>query len=153
MEKRTNLTTSLKGKKKARSEDHFSYVTTDKALAELSKGYVLPNTEKNTGWAMQCLSSSKSHAELEEIRLQRFFSHWLAVFVTEVRKTDCEWYPPKYIDQLLCGILRFMRKQDALHLTFWTRKTTAFANWTARVSWCFDNSVKVALEQIPRKLM
>ena len=44
---------SLKGKEKARSEDRFSEVTTDEALAELSKGDVLPNTKKNTGWAMQ----------------------------------------------------------------------------------------------------
>ena len=37
---------SLKGKEKARS------VTTDEALAEVSKGYVAPKAEKNTGWAM-----------------------------------------------------------------------------------------------------
>ena len=44
---------SLKDKEKARSEDRFSEVTTDEELADLSKGYVPPNTEKNTGWAMR----------------------------------------------------------------------------------------------------
>ena len=43
---------SLKDKEKARSEDRFSEVTTDEVLAELSKGYVPSNTEKNTGWDM-----------------------------------------------------------------------------------------------------
>ena len=33
------------GKEKARSEDCFCKVTPDEALAELSKGYVPPNTE------------------------------------------------------------------------------------------------------------
>ena len=36
---------SLKGKEKARTEDHFSEVTTDEVLAGLLKGYVPPNTE------------------------------------------------------------------------------------------------------------
>ena len=43
---------SLKGKQKAKPEDHFSEVTSDETLAKISKGYVPPNTEKNTGWAM-----------------------------------------------------------------------------------------------------
>ena len=42
----------LKGKEKARSKQRFSEVT-NKELAKLSKGYVLPNTEKNTGRAMR----------------------------------------------------------------------------------------------------
>ena len=58
VEKRTNQPpnkghVSLKGKEKARSKDPFSEVTTNEVLAELSKGYIPPNTEKNTGWAMR----------------------------------------------------------------------------------------------------
>ena len=44
---------SLKGKEKARSDYRFSEVTTDEVLAELSNGYVPPNTEKNNGWTMR----------------------------------------------------------------------------------------------------
>ena len=52
VEKRINLSPSLKGKQKAKPEDRFSEVTSDETLAKISKGYVPPNTEKNTGWAM-----------------------------------------------------------------------------------------------------
>ena len=106
---------SLKGKEKVRSEDHFSEVTTDEALAELSKGYVPPNTEKNTGWAMRVFEQWQESRRAQGNPVPEIFqkpyncsalSHWLALFVTEVRKTDGERYPPKCIYQLLCGILR-----------------------------------------------
>jgi len=37
----------VKGKEKAKPEDRFSEITSDEALAKISKGYVPPNTEKN----------------------------------------------------------------------------------------------------------
>ena len=109
---------SLNGKEKARSKYCFSEVTTDKVLAELSKGYIPPNTEKNTGWAMrvfeQWQESRRARGNPVPEIFQKLYdctalSHWLALFVIEVRKTDGERYPPKSIYQLLCWILRFMR--------------------------------------------
>ena len=82
---------SLKSKEKARSEDRFSEVTTDEALAELSKGYVPPNTEKSTGWAMRVFEQwQESHRARENLVPEIFqksydctaLSHWLALFVS-----------------------------------------------------------------------
>ena len=101
---------SLKGKEKARSKDCFSAVTTDKSLAELSKGYVPPNTEKNTGWPMRVFEQWQASHRARENPIPEIFqklydctalSHWLVLFVAEVRKTDGEWYPTKSIHQLL----------------------------------------------------
>ena len=88
---------SLKGKEKARSKDRFSEVTTDEALAELSKGYIPPNTEKNTGWAMLVFEPWQESRRARGNPVPEIFqkpydctalSHWLALFVTEVKKTD-----------------------------------------------------------------
>ena len=42
---------SLKGKEKAKPEDCFSEITSNEALAKISKGYIPSNTEKNTAWS------------------------------------------------------------------------------------------------------
>ena len=52
-------------------------------------------------------------------------SHWLALFVTEVRKADGRKYPPNSVYQILCGILHFMRKQDPFVPKFLDRSTNA----------------------------
>jgi len=44
---------SLEGKEKAKPKDCFSQITSDEALAKVSKGYVPPNTEKNNAWSMR----------------------------------------------------------------------------------------------------
>jgi len=79
-------------------------------------------------------------------------SHWLALFVTEVKKADGGKYPPNSVYQILCRILCYMRKQDPIVPTFWIRKTAGFMNCMALASPYLGNSIRTALEQIPKKL-
>ena len=126
---------SLKGKEKAKPEDRFSEITSDEALAKISKGYIPPNTEKNTAWSMrvfeQWQEARKARGNAVPQILQKPYdctalSHWLALFVTEVRKADGGKYPPNSVYQILCGILRFMRKQDPFVPNFLDQKDGRF---------------------------
>ncbi len=123
-----NLSSSTKkGKQKVRPEERFRDMTNRETIAQLSKGYVPPNTEKNTGWAinvyLQWRDARNARGRPVPEILQKpydcsLLSDWLAVFITEARKTDGEKFPAKTLYQLLCGVLRFMRKQDPLAPNF-----------------------------------
>ena len=124
-----------KGKQKATSVERFNNVTDDAELAEISKGYVPPNTEKNTGWAMRVYRQWRQSREdrgnnVPDIFQQPYncevLSHWLAVFVTEARKSDGTKYPAKSLYQILCGILHFMRKRDPCAPNFLDQKDGRF---------------------------
>jgi len=54
------------------------------------------------------------------------FSHWLALFVTEVRKAGGGKCPPNSVYQILCGILHFVKKQDPLVPNFLDQKDGRF---------------------------
>jgi len=110
-------------------------VTTDVVLAELSKGYVPPNTDKNTAWAVQVLrewqKSREAHGCSVPDLLQEPYdceriSKCLAMFVSEVRKSNGDMYPAKTIYQILCSILRFMRKWDPFVPNFLDQKDSRF---------------------------
>ena len=80
------------------------------------------------------------------------FSHWLALFVTEVRKADGGKYPPNSVYQILCGILRFMRKQDPFVPSFLDQKDGRFHELHGTCESVFRELHQTALEQIPKKL-
>ena len=80
-------------------------------------------------------------------------SHWLALFVTEVRKTDGEQYPPKSIYQLLCGILRFMRKQDAFAPNFLDQKDGHFRELEGMCESVFRQLRQSGIGANPKKLL
>ena len=80
------------------------------------------------------------------------FSHWLALFVTEVRKADGGKYPPNSVYQILCGILRFMRKQDPFVPNFLDQKDGQFHELHGTCESVFRELRQSALEQIPKKL-
>ena len=80
------------------------------------------------------------------------FSHWLALFVTEVRKADGGKYPPNSVYQILCGILRFTRKQDPFVPNFLDQKDGRFHELHGTCESVFRELRQMALEQIPKKL-
>jgi len=80
------------------------------------------------------------------------FSHWLALFVTEVRKADGGKYPPNSVYQILCEILRFTRKQDPLVPNFLDQKDGRFHELHGTCESVFRELRQTALEQIPKKL-
>ena len=104
-------------------------------LAELSKGYVRPTLRRILDGLCECFEQWQESRRARGNPVPEIFqkpydytalSHWLALFVTEVRKIDGERYPPKSIYQLLYGILRFMRKQDAFAPNFLDQKDGRF---------------------------
>lgn len=110
-------------------------MTTDVVLAELSKGYVPPNTDKNTAWAVRVLCEWQKSREARSCSvldiLQKLYdceciSNAWPLFVLEVRKNDGNMYPAKTIYQILCGILCFMRKRDPFLPNFLDQKDGHF---------------------------
>ena len=102
-----NRLSLCKGKDRVEPQQRFSEVTNEQ-LAVLSKGHVPASTEKkNTSWATGV------------------FRH-LSLFVTEARKADGKKYPPKTLYQILCGLLRYMRKIVPFYPSFFDQKDGRF---------------------------
>ena len=123
----------VKGKKEAK--DRFGDTSCEE-LTNLSKGYVPQNTEKNTQWAMRVFEQwqearcVRGNPVPDKLLQAPYYigalSHWLSLFVSEVRKADGSLYPPKSNYQLLCGILRYMKQQDPFAPNFLERKDGRF---------------------------
>ena len=91
-------------------------------MSEICKGYVPPNTDKATKWALtvfRCWRNQRNaKARVEEqcpddllenpdaLRLNR----WLSRFVVECRREDGNPYPPSSICNILAGLYRYSRK-------------------------------------------
>ena len=94
-----------KGKQRAGSSaQRFAEVTDETTLAGLTKRYVPPNTEKNTGWAMGVyehwrISRGKRGNPEPDLFNKPYDckekSCWLSLFVTEARKAGGAWYLAK----------------------------------------------------------
>ena len=108
--------------------ERFSNFVDDDELAALSKGVVPAGTDKCTRWALANFAAWKKarnekHPEdpvPEDIftcndpaTLNTHFSR----FVVETRKSNGDFYPPKTLHQLLCGLLR----QHTKSCTFQTK--------------------------------
>ena len=91
----------------------------DDEVSSMSKGYVPPNTQKNTDWAVKNFGTwrdqrnekvssddEKCPPELLPSTDTVLLSKWLCLFVNETRRSDGTLYPPKTLYQLLCGLLR-----------------------------------------------
>ena len=112
----------------------------DEDMSTICKGYVPPNTAKNTKWSVTVFNEWKSarnngagEEKCPDNVLERpdvtKLNFWLSRFVAEVRRSDNEPYPPKSIHQLLCGILRFMRSIDPACPNFLDRSDTRFRDF------------------------
>lgn len=88
--------------------ERFQKPKIDKEMKRISKGYVLPNMQKNTAWAMavfqewgmarsrdcstnKCAENLFEDAEVSEI------NHWVSRSISEVRRKDGLLYPPRSI--------------------------------------------------------
>ena len=102
------------------SSGRFS-TATDEELAKLAEGLVPENTEKTTNWAMnnfkQWVSSRSLFDPVPDDFLMstdiQTITKQLSRFIVETRKSNGGLYPPATLHQLLCGILRHMRKKNS----------------------------------------
>ena len=117
--------------------ERFSTFINDEELAALSKGVVPASTDKSTRWALANFSAWK------KVRNERYpfnlvpddlftssdpaiLNTHLSRFVLETRKANGEFYPPKTLHQLLCGVLRHMRDINPGCLNFLDKKYSRF---------------------------
>ena len=95
----------------------FATFVNDEQLAVLSKGVTPVNTDKNTRWAVsnfEAWKEARNQKHLddpipEDLLMSNdpvILNLHLSRFVLETRKSNGEYYPPKTLHQLLCGILR-----------------------------------------------
>ncbi len=100
----------------------FASAVSDADMAVMSKGYVPPNTQKNTDWAMNCFWEWRSARNkeipvgderrcpedlLEKGDIEKL-NHWISRLVAEVRNKKGECYPPRSIHQILAGLQSYM---------------------------------------------
>ena len=108
--------------KKAAASDRFADPKTNQEMEKLSKGPVVPNTEKNTMWATRVFNQWRKHRNdcatskeekcpenLLEAPEPAKLNHWLSRFLVEVRCEDCQHYPATSLYQTLSGLLRYAR--------------------------------------------
>ena len=95
-----------------RKKPRFKAPLTDDEMANVSKGFVPPNTRKNTTWAMRVFIEWKAERNkaagsplcpdnLLERPNPAQINTWLSRFVTEARKQNGEPYPPRTMHQIL----------------------------------------------------
>ena len=107
---------SLSRKKKTLSPSRFSTMVGDDEVSSMSKGYVPPNTQKNTAlknfetWRDQrnakvSCDDERCPLELLSTTDAALLTKWLCLFINETRRSDGTLYPPKTLYQLLCGLL------------------------------------------------
>ena len=129
--------------KNPRPGSRFEHVD-EEEMSEICKGYVPPNTAKNTHWSLSVFIEWKSSRNRESVE-QKYpddilerpeaskLNFWLACFVAEVHRSDGKPYPPKLIHQLICGLLRFMRSVDPACPNVLDRKDTRFRDFLGAV--------------------
>ena len=103
---------------KSPSHSRFLYKSKEE-LETISKGFVPPNTAKNTRWARNCflewmyerngLSDEQCPENILEEQCAADLNTWIPKFIAEARRSDGEPYTPKTIHQILSGLLRYMR--------------------------------------------
>ena len=117
--------------------ERFSTFVDDDELAALSKGVVPANTDKCTRWALSNFAAwkkARNEKHPEDPVPEDIFAcndpatlnTHLSRFVLETRKSNGDFYPPKTLHQLLCGLLRHMRDVNPGCLNFLDKKDSRF---------------------------
>ena len=127
-------------KKKKPKQDRFAAPTTESDMSRIVKGYTPANTQKNTDWARRVFSEWRAARnakvgaagelcpeDLFEKPEVMLLNHWIARFITEVRRQDGKPYPPRSIHQLLAGLQRYMLSMKSDAPKFLDRKDVRFA--------------------------
>ena len=143
--KKKRLSLSLKNKKGSR----FGTIS-DEQLKSMTS-YVMPkNSATSSRWALKNLSDWRQEHNNqnpekpcpEEILSpscnKALLNEWLCVYIAETISHSGEWYPPKTIHALLCGILREMQVKNSEYPNFKLLWTT-----------CLNSSVMMVLVLTP----
>ena len=122
-----------------RKKPKFKAPLADDEMATVSKGFVPPNTRKNTTWAVKVFSEWKaernknaggSRSLCPDSLLERpdpaQINTWLSRFVTEARKQNGEPYPPRTMHQILAGLQCHMLEITPNAAKFLDTNNTAF---------------------------
>ncbi len=122
------------------AKKRFASAVSDVDMAVMSKGYVPPNTQKNTDWAMNCFREWRSARNkeipvgderrcpedlLEKGDIEKL-NDWISRFVAEVRNKKGERYPPRSIHQILAGLQRYMVDKNPTSPKFLNKAETCF---------------------------
>ena len=125
----------------SKEKPRFASPLPEDTMTEISKGKKCINTERSTAWATgvfkqwieqrnqlspadACPEDFLELRHSEDInRLQK----WLCRFVVEARKQDGQSYPPTSLQNLLSGILRYMRKCSWRYTRFSLKEGLAFS--------------------------
>ena len=118
-------------------EQRFTEFASDDKLADLAKGFVPDNTEKNTRWALKnfdlwrkarntCRPEDSVPVHFFQCTDPKLLNRHLSRFVLETRKSNGERYPPATLHHLLCGLLRHFRQQNPGCPNFMDKKDLRF---------------------------
>ena len=111
-------------------------------MTVLSKGTIVPNTEKCTVWAMRVFDQWRKERNALSDNVEKCptnllekadpvkVNHWLSYFVVEARREDGKPYPATTLYQLLAGLLRYARSKNKECPNFLDKKDTCFAELT-----------------------
>ena len=124
----------------SKEKPRFAAPLPDVNMAEISKGKKCVDTERSTAWAIGVFNQwidqrrqlSPEDACPEDFLESRHsedvdaLQKWLCRFVVEARKQDGEPYPPTSLQNLLSGILRYMRNLHGDTPDFLSRKDWRF---------------------------
>ena len=94
----------------------FSHVSANE-LTYLSENANPKNTDQNTKWSLKNFNTWKDHHnsfsgekcldDLLEEANPELLNKWLSTFIMETRREDGQPYPPKTLDNILSGLLRY----------------------------------------------
>ena len=122
------------------AQDRFAAAVSDENMAKIAKGYIPPNMQKNTDWAMRCFKEWVSTRNkglpkgynqhcplnlLDNPDVEKV-NYWISLFVAEVRNKKGEPYPPRSIHQLLAGLQRYTLEKHPNFPSFLTSNKLAF---------------------------
>ena len=137
---RANFDNDFKSPKKKKrlqkkSTSRFGSKTSDAEMAELTKGYTLANTKRNTNWAVSVFYEWRGSrddgadvcpSDLLEKAGKEDLNKWIPRFINEVRRQDGQHYPPRSIYQILAGLQRHMLEMNHLAPKFLDRSKSEF---------------------------
>ena len=136
----------------AATNKRFTSFVSNQELSVLSKGLVVPNTNKTTLWAIKNFEAWRDAQNIscpqdpipENVLTKEVLNHTLSKYVLETRKTSGEPYPPKTLHQLMCGLLRHMQSINPRCPNFLNKKDTDFQSLHGAMDvpfafrWCWD---------------
>ena len=133
--KRAKLDVTPRSKKQSK---RFENIAASPELASSSKGYIPPNTEANTQWAVRTFdawrtwrSTAKPEDPVPEDILScadaGVLNKWLSLFVLEAQKLEGSKYPSNTLNMLLSGLKRYMVRSNPDTPNFLDEKDPRFS--------------------------